>query len=130
MGTYESRRAMHEAPSPGAAASSTPATEHLGTEVTNEKKAIFVVSVLSLGTMAGSTPFAAPPDPTPGATLPTFIGGPLGTPLHIESGELVQETNFYTFQYPVPVDAISVSCKNESDDCVTDVTLTGFLVKL
>jgi hypothetical protein len=201
------------------------------------KKAVFVVSVLTLGTVAGSTAFAAPPDPTPGATQPIreqnldadglirvheqgvadvnvtndplnvsvanetlnvsgevevsnfpatqdvnvlggqvalppvtaiagtplsidaippgefentdiplmnvvsvnvaenvdeysmFISGPLGTPLHIESGELVQETYFYTFQYPVPIDGISIFCKNESDDCFVDVTLTGFLIE-
>ena len=201
------------------------------------KKMIFVVSVLTLGTMAGSTAFAAPPDPTPGATQPIreqnldadglirvheqgvadvnvtndplnvsvandtlnvsgevevsnfpatqdvtvvggqvalppvttiagtpatidpiapgefentdiplmnvvsvnvaenfdeysmFISGPLGIPLEIESGELVQETYFYTFQYPVPVDGISIFCQNESDDCFVDVTLTGFLVE-
>jgi hypothetical protein len=201
------------------------------------KKTIFVASVLTLGTMAGSTAFAAPPDPTPGATQPVreqnldadglirvheqgvadvnvtndplnvavandtlnvsgevevtnfpatqdvnvvggsialppvttiagtpatidpippgefettdiplmnvvsvnvaenfdeysvFISGPLGVPLDIESGELVQETYFYTFQYPVPVDGISIFCKNESDDCFIDVTLTGFLIE-
>ena len=58
-----------------------------------------------------------------------FISGPLGTPIHIESGELVQETYFYTFLYPVPVDSISIFCKNESNDCLIDVTLTGFLVE-
>jgi hypothetical protein len=58
-----------------------------------------------------------------------FITGPLGTPLHIESGELVQETYFYTFLYPVPVDSITIFCQNESTDCFVDVTLTGFLVE-
>jgi hypothetical protein len=57
------------------------------------------------------------------------ISGPLGVPLEIESNELLQETYFYTFQYPVPVDGISIFCKNESDDCFIDVTLTGFLVE-
>lgn len=54
-----------------------------------------------------------------------FVSGPLGVPLHIESGELIQETYLYTFQYPVPVDGISIFCKNESDDCFIDVTLTA-----
>lgn len=201
------------------------------------KKTIFVVSVLTLGTMAGSTAFAAPPDPTVGATQPVreqnldadgmirvheegvadvnvtndplnvsvandtlnvsgevevsnfpatqdvnvvagqvalppvntiagtpatidpippgefettdiplmnvvsvnvpesfdeysmFISGPLGVPLSIQSGEQLQETYVYTFQYPVPVDRISIFCENESDDCFVDVTLTGFLVE-
>jgi len=55
-----------------------------------------------------------------------FITGPLGTPLEIESGEQLQETYFYTFIYPVPVDSITIRCKNESDDCFIDATLTGF----
>ena len=55
-----------------------------------------------------------------------FITGPLGTPLTIESGEQLQETYFYTFTYPVPIDSITIFCKNESDDCFIDATLTGF----
>ena len=36
---------------------------------------------------------------------------------------------YSTFQYPVPVDDISIFCKIESDDCSIDVTLTGFFVE-
>jgi len=57
-----------------------------------------------------------------------IVGGPLGVPLTIESEDQAQETYFYAFEYPVPVDFVSILCFNESDDCTIDVTITGFEV--
>ena len=119
MGTYESRRAMHEAPSPGATASSMPATEHLGTEVTNEKKAIFVVSVLSLGTMAGSTPFAAPPDPTPGATLPT-------REQNLDADGLIRVREQGVADVDVTNDPMNVSVANDTLNFSGEVEVSNF----
>jgi len=56
------------------------------------------------------------------------LGGPLGVPLSIESDDQAQETYFYTFTYPVPVDGVTLGCFNESDDCTLDLTITGFEV--
>lgn len=96
-----------------------PATEHLGTEVTNEKKAIFVVSVLSLGTMAGSTPFATPPDPTPGATLPT-------REQNLDADGLIRVREQGVADVDVTNDPMNVSVANDTLNFSGEVEVSNF----